>query len=163
MTFVTIAVYAQDSQNPLDLPITLTKEEEESLQRETLEDILPGIDESQRFLYEPEGRRDPFQSLLFGMNLENVIRPAGIEGMNIAEIILVGILNWGEKGRIALFLGSDDKTYQRKVGDSVFDGKIIAIDKGTVLFEQKVYDPFGNEKPPKRIEIKLHPKKEEGL
>jgi len=141
----------------------LSKEEQDSLQEVSLNDILPGVDEASRFLYEPEGRRDPFISLLFGKNLEPGIRPQGIEGMNITEITLTGILNWGEKGRIALFLGTDDKTYQRKVGDNVFDGKIIAIDKATVLFEQKVYDPFGNEKPPKRIEIKLHPKKGEGL
>lgn len=160
VSFVLVAswVCSQEVGNP-----ELTAEEEEQLRIETLEELLPGEGDAQRFLYEPEGRRDPFISLLLGKTQDSNIRPPGIDGMNISEIVLVGILDWGEKGRIALFKGTDDKTYQRKVGEGVFDGKIITIAKDQVMFEQKVYDAFGNEKPSKMIEIKLHPKKEEGL
>ncbi|MFC1852602.1 hypothetical protein ACFL27_20585 [candidate division CSSED10-310 bacterium] len=156
--FIFSAVAQDDSTvNPL------SAEEEKNLKMETLEDFMPGVEGGgQRFLYEPEGRRDPFKSLLGGKSVEG-IRPAGIEGMNISELVLIGILDWGDKGKIALFKGTDNKTYQRKVGEAVFDGEIFAIEKGTVTFKQKVYDVFGNEKPSKMIPVKLHPKKEEGL
>lgn len=159
--FIPLQVFSQDQAD-----LMLTKEEEEKLRIETMEDLLPGIDGKSRFLYEPEGRRDPFLSLLLGKQVTDTGKPDGIEGFNVSELVLTGILNWGERGRIALFRGPDNRTYQRSVDrccNKVYDGTVTSITKNTVVFEQKVYDPFGKEKPSKIIEIKLHPKKEEGL
>jgi hypothetical protein len=44
---------------------------------------------------------------------------------------------------VAFFNGSDNKGYFLKVGDALYDGKIIRIDRetGTVMFRQDVNDP----------------------
>ncbi|MEK7282760.1 MAG: hypothetical protein AAB249_03025 [Acidobacteriota bacterium] len=95
------------------------------------------------FTYDPAGRRDPFRSLVDAMNaIGRGPRPRGIAGMLISEVDLVGIVQKG-KSHIAFFNGSDNKGYFMKVGDTLYDGKIIRIDRrtGTVLFRQDINDP----------------------
>jgi Tfp pilus assembly protein PilP len=95
------------------------------------------------FTYDPAGRRDPFRSLVDALNsAARGPRPRGIAGMLISEVDLVGIVQKG-KGSIAFFNGSDNKGYFLKVGDTLYDGKIIRIDRrtGSVVFRQDVNDP----------------------
>ena len=95
------------------------------------------------FTYDPAGRRDPFRSLVDAMNqVGRGPRPRGIAGMLISEVDLVGIVQKG-KGALAFFNGSDNKGYFLKVGDVLYDGKIIRIDRrtGTVVFRQDINDP----------------------
>lgn len=95
------------------------------------------------FTYDPAGRRDPFRSLVDAMNaIGKGPRPRGIAGMLISEVDLVGIVQKG-KSHIAFFNGSDNKGYFMKVGDTLYDGKIIRIDRrtGTVMFRQDINDP----------------------
>lgn len=95
------------------------------------------------FTYDPAGRRDPFRSLVDAMNsIGKGPRPRGIAGMLISEVDLVGIVQKG-KSHIAFFNGSDNKGYFLKVGDTLYDGKIIRIDRntGTVVFRQDINDP----------------------
>ena len=95
------------------------------------------------FTYDPAGRRDPFRSLVDAANtVGKGPRPRGIAGMLISEVDLVGIVQKG-KGAIAFFNGSDNKGYFLKVGDALYDGKIIRIDRrtGTVVFRQDINDP----------------------
>ena len=95
------------------------------------------------FTYDPAGRRDPFRSLVDPLNSQQKgPRPRGIAGMLISEVDLVGIVQKG-KGHLAFFNGSDNKGYFLRVGDTLFDGKIIRIDRnsGTVMFRQDVNDP----------------------
>ena len=95
------------------------------------------------FSYDPAGRRDPFRSLVDPLNSPHTgPRPRGIAGMLISEVDLVGIVQKG-KGYIAFFNGSDNKGYFLKVGDTLYDGKIVKIDRrtGMVRFRQDVNDP----------------------
>lgn len=95
------------------------------------------------FTYDPAGRRDPFRSLVDALNSQaKGPRPRGIAGMLISEVDLVGIVQKG-RGYIAFFNGSDNKGYFLKVGDALYDGKIIRIDRktGSVVFRQDVNDP----------------------
>jgi len=95
------------------------------------------------FTYDPAGRRDPFRSLVDALNSQaKGPRPRGIAGMLISEVDLVGIVQKG-KGYIAFFNGSDNKGYFLRVGDAVYDGKIVRIDRktGSVVFRQDVNDP----------------------
>ena len=94
------------------------------------------------FTYNPEGRRDPFRSP-FGQGDPLKPRPAGIDGMMVTEIDLVGVVNDPKGGNMAMVTGSDAKGYFLRVGDQVYDGTVIAIDpdQGTVTFRQKVDDP----------------------
>jgi Tfp pilus assembly protein PilP len=95
------------------------------------------------FTYDPAGRRDPFRSLVDPLNQPaHGPRPRGIAGMLISEVDLVGIVQKGKEA-VAFFNGSDNKGYFLHVGDTLFDGKIIRIDRasGTVMFRQDVNDP----------------------
>jgi Tfp pilus assembly protein PilP len=95
------------------------------------------------FTYDPAGRRDPFRSLVDAANTVGMgPRPRGIAGMLISEVDLVGIVQKG-KGALAFFNGSDNKGYFLRVGDTLYDGKIIRIDRrtGSVVFRQDINDP----------------------
>ncbi len=95
------------------------------------------------FSYDPAGRRDPFRSLVDSLTrIKKGPRPSGIAGMLIGEVDLVGIVKKGAR-YIAFFNGSDNKGYFLKVGDTLYDGKIIKIDRssGSVVFRQEVNDP----------------------
>jgi Tfp pilus assembly protein PilP len=112
--------------------------------------------------YNPEGRRDPFISLISEGSLakKDEARPKDIRGMNISELALKGIFRGGF-GVFAVVEGNDNKTYIIRQNDKVWDGTIKLIQANSVIFEQNVYDDLGNPKPPKIIEIKLHQDQEE--
>lgn len=115
------------------------------------------------YTYNPQGRRDPFVSLIkpVGPDTGAKSRKPGMEGFLIQEVALKGIVKTagggGEKsvaekpGYIAMFLGTDGKSYFVNVGQRLFDGQIIAIDAGSVTFRQEVTDPLS---PVKTREIK---------
>ena len=116
------------------------------------------------FTYDPAGRRDPFRSLVDAANtVGKGPRPRGIAGMLISEVDLVGIVQKG-KGAIAFFNGSDNKGYFLHVGDALYDGKIIRIDRrtGTVVFRQDINDPRSI-KPYRDVTKKLTPAEEGSL
>jgi Tfp pilus assembly protein PilP len=112
----------------------------------TVEEILrqqQDLIEGQRFSYDPQGRRDPFASLFEEVRLQKEgPRPKGVAGMLVSEIDLVGIVEHAT-GAVAFVNGSDNKGYFLRVGDSVYDGTLIAIDspRGRVTFRQQVDDP----------------------
>ena len=113
----------------------------------TVENILREQEDSlsgQFFSYEPGGRRDPFRSLFETLNAKGSgHRPPGIQGMMVTEIDLAGIIQDPAKGDMGLLMGSDNKGYFLRVGDSVYDGTIIGIDPrlGTMTFRQQIDDP----------------------
>jgi Tfp pilus assembly protein PilP len=122
-------------------PVSSPKEETETINRimQDNEAMLSG----RGFTYDPAGRRDPFRSLVDALNsAQKGPRPRGIAGMLISEVDLVGIVQKG-KGHLAFFNGSDNKGYFLRVGDTLYDGKIIRIDRktGTVTFRQDINDP----------------------
>ncbi len=96
------------------------------------------------FSYNPEGRRDPFVSLLFrGGDLKpsRDSRPDGLPGMLISEIALRGILK-DKTGFVAMVSGPDNKTHIIRGNDKVFDGTVKAITADSVIFSQDVNDPL---------------------
>lgn len=101
------------------------------------------VDTGGYFSYNPEGRRDPFVSAVeeFWYKKKGP-RPKGIAGMLISEIDLVGITK-DPSGNIAFFSGSDNKGYFLRVGDEVYNGKLLKIDakSGAVTFRQQMDDP----------------------
>jgi Tfp pilus assembly protein PilP len=113
------------------------------------------------YTYNPQGRRDPFVSLIkpVGPDTGAKTRKPGMEGFLIQEIALKGIVKTsgggedsGEQpGYIAMFEGTDGKSYFVRVGQRLFDGQVVAIDATTVSFRQDVADPLS---PVKTREIK---------
>ena len=74
--------------------------------------------------------------------------------MKISEIKIQGIQIG--LGKVAIVLGTDGKAYNMEVGQTLLDGKVVAIESGKVVFEKVILDPFGREKEKQRIEMDLH-------
>lgn len=92
--------------------------------------------------YDPEGRRDPFRSLLE----RNVVddqrpRPPGVPGLLIDEIDLKGIFLKDGAWVALVQVGSKDTSYLIRTGDQLFDGDVLRITLDEVVFKQVVNDP----------------------
>jgi Tfp pilus assembly protein PilP len=96
------------------------------------------------FTYSPEGRRDPFVSLL-GRGVDGrstSSRAAGLPGVLIDEVVVKGIIQ-DASGYYALITGADQKTVHIvRSGDRLMDGSVKAVMPGEVVFSQEVNDPL---------------------
>ena len=95
------------------------------------------------FTYNPEGRRDPFVSLIGkGSDPKNTgARPPGVPGLLINEVSVKGIVR-NSAGFVAMIQGPDNKTYVVKAGDRLMDGTVKSIVQDAVVFSQDVNDPL---------------------
>jgi Tfp pilus assembly protein PilP len=104
------------------------------------------------YSYNPQGRRDPFVSLQRPVAADRgpKTRKPGMEGFLIQEVALKGIVKTGgggagiatRPGYIAIFLGTDGKSYFVTTGQRLYDGVITAVDATSVSFRQEVTDPL---------------------
>ena len=104
------------------------------------------------YTYNPQGRRDPFVNLNRQVTPKGMTgpRPQGFPGFLIQEVALKGIVKTNEAGSgsaakpgyIAIFQGTDGKSYFVNVGQRLFDGVITGIDASSVTFRQEVTDPL---------------------
>jgi type IV pilus assembly protein PilP len=110
----------------------------------------PAAPESQGFTYNPEGRRDPFVSLLrrggtgLGPTIGGV-RPPGLGGLETAEVTLKGTVQ-SQGGFVGILLGADQKTYIVRAGDRLLDGTVRSITQNALVILQQVNDPLSLEK-----------------
>lgn len=95
------------------------------------------------FTYDPQGRRDPFVSLLArGSDPGSAAsRPPGLPGLLISEVAVKGIVR-DRSGFIAMVQGPGTKTYIVHTGEKLMDGTVKAITADTVVFSQDVNDPL---------------------
>jgi Tfp pilus assembly protein PilP len=110
----------------------------------------PPAPEGQGYTYNPEGRRDPFVSLLrrggtgLGPTVGSV-RPAGLGGLETAEVTLKGTIR-SQTGYVGILLGADNKTYIVRTGDRLLDGTVRSITQNALVILQQVNDPLSLEK-----------------
>ena len=136
-------------------------EEEQTSPVSSNNDLSEGIELTEGFgRYLSRGRRDPFVSLSLGFSvLDLTTRPPGLQGMLIQEVSLQGIVKTPE-GYIAMFQGTDNKSYFARTGDQLYDGNIANIDGQKVVFQQKISEPFSEDKF-QQVEKQLHPLEEQ--
>jgi Tfp pilus assembly protein PilP len=109
--------------------------------QKTLEEILEEPATTDTYRYDPQGRRDPFRSLIGpAPKLEPGQRPPGVAGFLIDEMKLQGVFQT-RHGLHAMISGPDNKGYPLRVGDKVLDGEVIRITRSQVVFRQEVNDP----------------------
>ncbi len=97
------------------------------------------------YTYDPEGRRDPFVSLLYrGGDLRpaGAQRPPGLPGLLISEVAVKGVLKSTSGSYIALLQAPDNKTYVVRQGDRLMDGSVKSVASDAVVFSQDVNDPL---------------------
>ena len=101
--------------------------------------------EPQGYNYNPDGRRDPFVSLLRRGDASAGPRAAGLGGLGTSEVSLRGILT-SDGAFVGILHGIDSKNYIVRVGDKLSDGTIRTITKDALVILQHVNDPLSLEK-----------------
>lgn len=103
----------------------------------------PPAAEAPPYTYSPEGRRDPFVSLLSrGSDPGSpATRPPGPPGLLISEVVVKGIVR-DRSGFIAMIQGPDTKTFIVRTGEKLMDGTVKSITADSVVFSQDVSDPL---------------------
>lgn len=120
---------------------TSTQNPEQAMQQ-SLQEILEEPSAPDAYHYDPQGRRDPFQSLIGpAPKLAPGQRPPGPPGFLIDEIKLQGVVKTRMQGLVAMVNGPDNKGYLMKIGDKVLDGEVIRITPNSIVFRQEVNDP----------------------
>ena len=106
------------------------------------------------YSYNPEGRRDPFVSLVGrGTDPKDAKNSNGIPGLLVNEITVKGVIR-GTSGYLAMIQAPDNKTYIIRSGDRLADGSVKTITQDGVVFSQDVHDPLSlvkSREVPKRV------------
>lgn len=135
-----VLVVAAVASSIAQTPATDTAASSTDVQK-TLEEILEEPTTTDTYRYDPQGRRDPFRSLIGpAPTLEKGDRPEGPAGFLIDEMKLQGIIKT-RQGLTAMVNGPDNKGYRLQVGMKVFDGEVIRITESSLVFRQEVNDP----------------------
>jgi Tfp pilus assembly protein PilP len=109
--------------------------------QQSLQEILEEPSSPEAYHYDPQGRRDPFQSLIGPSPKRQSGQVPGPPGFLIDEIKLQGVVKTRQQGLVAMVNGPDNKGYLIKVGDKVLDGEVIRVTPSSVVFRQEVNDP----------------------
>jgi Tfp pilus assembly protein PilP len=108
--------------------------------QQSLQEILEEPSAPDAYHYDPQGRRDPFRSLIGPAPKLDGTRKAGVPGFLIDELKLQGVVRT-KQGFVAMVDGPDNKGYLIRIGDKVLDGEVIRITPGGIVFRQEVNDP----------------------
>ncbi len=102
---------------------------------------------SDSYAYQPDGRRDPFLSVLRTGSDPNATskRGSGISGFALAEISVRGVLQ-SRAAMMAMVQGPDNKTYVIHQGDKLADGVVKSVTTQGLVVIQDVSDPLSTQK-----------------
>ena len=106
--------------------------------------LPPGPSAPDNYSYQPDGRRDPFLSLVgTGADPRSSLprKTEGPAGMTLGEISVRGIMQ--SRGTlVAMIQGPDTKTYIVHQGDKLLDGTIKSVIAQGLIVIQEVNDPL---------------------
>jgi hypothetical protein len=103
----------------------------------------PPAVEAAAYSYQPDGRRDPFMSLI-GTGSEARLpsqRADGPAGLLVSEVSVRGVLQ-SRNEYLAMVQGPDNKTYVIHRGDKFLDGVVRAVTAQGLVIMQDVNDPL---------------------
>lgn len=112
------------------------------------EQILPSPEkEKENYAYDPEGRPDPFKSILLtGIAKKPQILPP-LQQRDLSELKVIAII-WGGLGQSAMVQTPDGKGYTVRVGTRIGSnqGVVKRITAQSVVVEERYTDVFGENK-----------------
>ena len=104
--------------------------------------VQPQPPQAESYSYNPDGRRDPFVTLLgTGAEPRATRRGEGVVSLTVNEISVSGVMQ-SKGGLIAMVQGPDKKTYIVHQGDHLADGTIKTITTQGLIIIQEVNDPL---------------------
>ncbi len=143
-TFVlllSVAAGAQEATTTAQQQQAPAGEQPASTIEQNLAEILEEPTGADTYRYDPQGRRDPFRSLIGPTRpLERGDRPEGVPGFLVDEIDIQGVVQT-KAGMVAIVKGPDNKGYLIRAGEKLFDGEVIRVERTAVVFRQEVNDP----------------------
>jgi hypothetical protein len=104
----------------------------------------PAVTVPDDYAYNPEGRRDPFVSLLRG-GTDAPRAGGGVEGLaglGVDEISVRGVVAAGSGGFLAMVQGPDNKTFIVRPNARLLDGTVKAVTAQGLVILQEVNDPL---------------------
>jgi hypothetical protein len=94
------------------------------------------------YSYNPEGRRDPFVSLLSrGMESSAGAKASGLSGIATADLVLRGVLQ-SRGAYVAIVRTPDGRTFRAHANDRLLDGVIRSVTAQGMVIMQEVNDPL---------------------
>lgn len=130
-----------DTEDSAEVDAAETEVSADEALEQNLEEILEDPAGDDTYKYDPQGRRDPFRSLIGPtprLSRENA--PPGPPGFMIDELDLQGVVQT-RQGYVAMVRGPDNTGYLIREGDKVFDGEVVRVTANSVVFRQAVNDP----------------------
>ncbi len=98
------------------------------------------------YVYQAEGRRDPFTSLLNGgTDVKASLKHDGIQTFMLGEVSVRGILQ-SRSTLVAMVQGPDNKTYLIHQGDKLADAVVKSVTTQGLVVMQDVSDPLSTKK-----------------
>jgi Tfp pilus assembly protein PilP len=94
------------------------------------------------YTYNPDGRRDPFVSLLSrGMETGAGPKAAGLAGIATSELVLRGVMQ-SRGAYVAIVRAPDGRTFRAHANDRLADGVIRSVTAQEIVIMQEVNDPL---------------------
>ncbi len=98
------------------------------------------------YVYQSDGRRDPFQSLVHsGEDPKSAMRHDGLRTFMLAEISVRGVMQTKE-ALVAMVQGPDNRTYVIHRGDKLADAVVKSVTAQGLVAMQDVSDPLSVQK-----------------
>jgi Tfp pilus assembly protein PilP len=140
-TLGSVALRAQTATATPSTDTAATTTTKENDVQKDLEEMLEEPETADTYRYDPQGRRDPFRSLIGPTpKIDAGSRPEGLPGFLIDELKLQGIFRT-RQGFTAMVNAPDNKGYTMRVGQKVLDGEVVRITETSIVFRQEVNDP----------------------
>lgn len=116
------------------------------------------------YVYDPGGRRDPFEPLVDIKKRKIEEKPHALgtlEGYDITDFRLLAIVDKSGRQNYGLLLSSDDKSFTVRIGTVIglHDGRVKEIQPDKIVIEEYIED-YKGELRPRQVVLEL--RKEEG-
>ncbi len=102
--------------------------------------------QSENYVYQADGRRDPFMNLINGGgDVKAPIKREGIRTFTLDEVSVRGIMQ-SRDALVAMVMGPDNKTYLIHKGDKLADAVVKNVTTQGLIVMQDVSDPLSVQK-----------------
>ena len=98
------------------------------------------------YVYETDGRRDPFMSLINGgVEPISTVKKDGLRTFMLAEVSVRGVMQTKD-ALVAMVQGPDNRTYVIHKGDKLADAVVKSVTSQGLIAMQDVSDPLSTQK-----------------
>jgi type IV pilus assembly protein PilP len=98
------------------------------------------------YVYQPDGRRDPFMSLVNGgVEPATTLKKDGLRTFMLAEVSVRGVMQTKD-ALVAMVQGPDNRTYVIHKGDKLADAVVKSVTAQGLIAMQDVSDPLSTQK-----------------